>query len=344
MIPAIIFAVLVASLILGVPIAVALGLAGAAGVVVLYGGLSGGAAILSQSIYDTISNFIISAIPLYLLMAYLLLHSGMVGDLFRLGERVLARIPGGLVVASVITSAIFAAASASSSATVATVGGVALPEMLQRGYDRKLSAGALAVSGTLGILIPPSAVLILYGFVTETSVGALFAAGIAPGIMLVVLMSTYVIVKQLHANRAGNAPSAVKASRELVGTAAHQAGSGALAARGGDPGRGSRADPGGGPVPGALGPTMDTDVDHAKAGPKKEWQANLGALGAVLVIPLVLGSIYSGVASPTEAAGIGIVYGLVVSVIRRRLNVRKLWNALGDAAHSAACGSRSRPA
>src|SRR3546814_19374787 len=114
-------------------------------------------------------------------------------DLFNFAQRIAGKLPGGLAVAATVASAIFAAISGSSTATAATIGAISIPEMIDRGYDRRMAAGVVAVAGTLGILIPPSISFILYSLVTDTSVGQLFLAGILPGIMLAFLFCFFSI-------------------------------------------------------------------------------------------------------------------------------------------------------
>ncbi|MGH8605628.1 MAG: TRAP transporter large permease, partial [Gammaproteobacteria bacterium] len=137
------------------------------------------------------SDYILVAIPLFILVAQILLAGGVGRDLFAVGDVWLRHLPGGLAVAAIFSCAVFAAISGSSVATAATVGLVAIPEMTRRGYPRRLVLGALAAGGTLGILIPPSIPMILYGSITQQSIGALFSAGILPGILLTGLFAAY---------------------------------------------------------------------------------------------------------------------------------------------------------
>ncbi|ABV92833.1 TRAP dicarboxylate transporter [Dinoroseobacter shibae DFL 12 = DSM 16493] len=196
-------------LLLGVPVAFALGGMGLA--MLILGGFS--PLMAPQSILSTLDGFILLAVPLFLLMSNLLLKGGVGRDLFAAVQAWVGHWPGGLAVATILSCALFAAISGSSVATAATIGTVAIPEMINRGYEKKFVYGLLAAGGTLGILIPPSIPMIVYGFVTEQSVIALFLAGIGPGLLLVTL---FVLFAMLHARLSGTytpVPKATMAER-----------------------------------------------------------------------------------------------------------------------------------
>ncbi|WP_137702583.1 TRAP transporter large permease [Marimonas lutisalis] len=191
-----ILAALFALLLLGVPVAFALGGIGLG--MLMLGGFS--PLMAPQAILSTLDGFILLAVPLFLLMSNVLLKGGVGRDLFAAVQAWVGHWPGGLAVATILSCALFAAISGSSVATAATIGTVAIPEMISRGYERRFVYGLLAAGGTLGILIPPSIPMIVYGFVTEQSVIALFLAGVGPGLLLVVL---FVIFAMLHARLSG---------------------------------------------------------------------------------------------------------------------------------------------
>ena len=193
---ALILLALFALLLLGVPVAFALGGLGLA--MLFAGGFS--PLMAPQAILSTLDGFILLAVPLFLLMSNVLLKGGVGRDLFAAVQAWVGHWPGGLAVATILSCGLFAAISGSSVATAATIGTVAIPEMIQRGYDRRFVFGLLAAGGTLGILIPPSIPMIVYGFVTEQSVIALFLAGIAPGLLLVAL---FVLFAVAHAKFSG---------------------------------------------------------------------------------------------------------------------------------------------
>ncbi len=188
----IILACLFSLLLARVPVAFALGFLGLAMLVV--GGFS--PLMAPQSVLSTLDGFILLAVPLFLLMSNVLLKAGVGADLFNAVQAWVGHWPGGLAVATILSCAFFAAISGSSVATAATIGTVAIPEMISRGYDKRFVYGLLAAGGTLGILIPPSIPMIVYGFVTEESVIALFLAGIGPGLVLVFL---FVIFSMFYA-------------------------------------------------------------------------------------------------------------------------------------------------
>jgi len=183
---------LFALLLIGVPVAFALGGLGLG--MLIFGGFS--PLMAPQAILSTLDGFILLAVPLFLLMSNILLKGGVGRDLFAAVQAWVGHWPGGLAVATILSCGLFAAISGSSVATAATIGTVAIPEMVNRGYDRRFVYGLLAAGGTLGILIPPSIPMIVFGFVAEESVIALFLAGVGPGLLLV---GFFVAFAMLHA-------------------------------------------------------------------------------------------------------------------------------------------------
>lgn len=256
-------------LVLGLPIAVALLASGTLGYMLTIG-FQPGLNALAQTAYGDLNAFVIAAIPLYILMGQIMLKGGAGRDLFDLAQRAVGRLPGGLAIAAIFASAIFAAISGSSTATAATIGSISIPEMLERGYTRTMAAGSVAVAGSLGILIPPSISFILYSLVTDASVGKLFMAGVLPGAMLAVLFALYTVVAARR-----QSSTAQRSSEDIALT----------------------------------------------------W----GMLGSVLMIPLVLGGIYLGWFTPTEAAAVGVVYALALTAgFKRTLSWPLLWAATRD--------------
>lgn len=157
--------------------------------------LSGATHIIATVPYNVISNYDYCVLPLFLLMAGICFHSGLAKSLFNLVYTWIGRLHGGLAVATIGACAMFAAASSSSIATAVTIGLVAIPEMKSHKYDSGLATGCVAAGGTLGILIPPSGILILYGIITEQSISTLFIAGIVPGIMLALLFMIMIYIR-----------------------------------------------------------------------------------------------------------------------------------------------------
>jgi C4-dicarboxylate transporter DctM subunit len=229
-------------------------------------------AALSHQLWSTSTNFILVAIPLFILIGEILLRSGIAAKVYDSLDSWLSWMPGGLMHANIGTSTLFAATSGSSIATAATVGTIALPQARRFGYDERIFAGSIAAGGTLGILIPPSINLIIYGFLAQTSIPQLFLAGIAPGLVLSAMFMGIVLVLCLVRPRWGG-------ERRTA--------------------------------------TMAARI------------ANLRHLVPVLLLfGFIMGSIYAGWATPTEAAAVGTVVALVLAWSFGGLSWRMLWRAL----------------
>src|SRR5215467_9897555 len=142
--------------------------------------------------WGSMNSFVLTCVPLFMLMAEILRVSGLSSRIYGGLAKLVARLPGGLLQTNIAGCAIFASVSGSSIATAASIGGVALPQLISRNYDRRLAAGSLAAGGTLGILIPPSFPMIIYGTFTETSVPKLFIAGVIPGLLMTFLFMLYI--------------------------------------------------------------------------------------------------------------------------------------------------------
>ncbi len=182
------FAIVIGLVLLRVPIGIAMGVVGAIGFVILRDWRwSAGLGPAADSILDVTQNDALSVIPLFILMGMIIAQSGMAHDLYRAAYAVVGRLPGGLAMSTILACGGFSAVSGSSLATAATMSQVALPSMRKYGYDDRLSTASVAAGGTLGILIPPSIILIIYGFLTGQSIGKLFLAGILPGILGILL-------------------------------------------------------------------------------------------------------------------------------------------------------------
>jgi len=177
---------------MGMEIALAMGIVGVLGLLYLKG-WTVGLGVVGSIAWSNATSFTFVAVPLFVFMSGILLHSGIGKGLFTAVARWVGFLPGGLAVASIFSCAIFAAVSGSSVATAATIGMIAIPEMERRGYARTLIFGSLAAGGTLGILIPPSIPMIIYGVMTETSIGHLYMAGMVPGAVLAVAFALFVI-------------------------------------------------------------------------------------------------------------------------------------------------------
>src|SRR5256886_8198726 len=191
----IIFILLVTLMLTGMPISIALGLTV---LMFLFTMTSIPIEIISQRLFTGLDSFAIMAIPFFILAGNFLTHGGVARRMIRFATAIVGHMPGGLGIAGVFACALFAAVSGSSPATVVAIGSILIPAMERAGYPRKFGVGSIGTAGALGILIPPSIVMVIYSVSTNTSVGKLFIAGIVPGILLAALLMavTYVIAKK----------------------------------------------------------------------------------------------------------------------------------------------------
>jgi len=265
--------VLLVLLFSGIHIGVVMGLIGFLGIAFV-SGWPAGLAILKTVPFTTFANYSMSVVPLFILMGTFCFYSGISKDLYDSVHKWLGQFRGGLAMATVAACAGFAALSGSSLATAATMGTVALPEMKRHKYDPALATGCIAAGGSIGILIPPSVPLIIYGILANQSVGKLFMAGIIPGILEAVfyIITIYILC--------------------LIR-----------------------------PEIGPKGPR--TSFGEKIVSLKGTWSV-------ILLFVLVIGGIYLGVFSPTEAAGIGSCGAFIFALLRRRLTWRNFQAALLD--------------
>ncbi|MGR7994604.1 TRAP transporter large permease [Xanthobacter sp. ZOL 2024] len=189
---ALVIGLLLALLATGMPIAFALGLAAIGGLLVANG--IGVFDVLAETMFAGIANLAYVSIPMFVLMGAAIAATPAGRDLYEALDRWLNRVPGGLVLSNIGACAIFAGMTGSSPATCAAIGKMGIPEMLKRGYPASVATGSICAGGTLGILIPPSVTLIVYGIATETSIGRLFLAGVMPGLMLTALFMTWALI------------------------------------------------------------------------------------------------------------------------------------------------------
>jgi len=177
-------------MLLGVQVGFSLSLAGVLAFLVFHGKVE----IVGNVFFDSTNNFTLTAVPLFVFLGEILLRCGASETIYRGTSKLFAWIPGGLLQSNIASCALFAAISGSSPATAATIGTVAIPALEKRGYDTRMTLGSLAAGGTLGILIPPSINMIVYGMVADTSIGRLFIAGVIPGILLSLIFMAYIAV------------------------------------------------------------------------------------------------------------------------------------------------------
>lgn len=188
-----IFAALLVLIMIGIPVAFSLGILSLALVLIFLG--PNQLIVFSTTAFGQIDNFALVAIPLFIFMAEVILHSGVSTDAFDMLSKWTSRLPGGLAVAAQLTCTLFASVCGASTATAAAVGSIAVPEMMSRGYDKRLTCGSIAAGGALGALIPPSIYMIIYGTLVEESIGQLFMGGVLPGLMLSGMFIAFIIVR-----------------------------------------------------------------------------------------------------------------------------------------------------
>ncbi len=260
---------------LRVPIAVALGGVSIAGIIWMLD-FQAGFGIISSVPFNFIGNWALTAVPMFLLMGYICTTTGMTNGLFRAMRIFLSRLPGGLAVTGVAASALFASASGSSVATASAMARIAVPEMLSHKYDKGLASGVIAASGTLGSLIPPSILMVLYGIYAEVSIGALFVAGFLPGLVSALLYIGMIVIR-CHLNPA---------------------------LYGGKP-------------------------DQKERFTTRE---KLSALREVWPLPIlifaVLGGIFTGLFSPTEAGAVGAIVAALIAAVRGQLSLKSFKDAV----------------
>jgi tripartite ATP-independent transporter DctM subunit len=188
------FVVMVVMLLLGLPIAFSLAVAGIAGIYLLTGDWNVVLRILGTTPFSTVADYVLTTIPMFILMAYFSASSGLARDLYTAGAHWLSRLRGGLAIATVFACGIFGAMSGASLAAAAVMSSIAMPEMRRHGYSDELSAGAIGVGSTLDILIPPSVGMVIYGIMTQTSIGKLLIAGVIPGIIVGAFLTLAILI------------------------------------------------------------------------------------------------------------------------------------------------------
>jgi len=258
-------------LLFGLPVGFALGGLAVLGTLYVWG--PKGLLMISNTAYAESTSFILIAIPLFIFMANVLRNSGLADDLYEMVYKWFGKIPGGLAVGTVVICAVFAAMAGVSSVATVSMGLIALPSMMKRGYHKELATGCISAGGALGILIPPSIIMIIYGSMAEVSIGQLFMAGIVPGILLMTLFCLYALVRCL--------------------------------------------------INPELGPKVQENFSL-----REKFKSIKGVILPTLLIMAVLGSIYSGAATPTEAAGIGAFGALICSLVYGKLTIKNFKESL----------------
>ncbi len=260
-------------LLLTVPIGISIGLATL--VTILYTG-SMPMEFLMKELVTSMDSFPIMAVPFFILAGDIMGKGGISDRIIRVASAIVGNVTGGFAIASIVTCMFFAAISGSGPATVAAVGGIMIPAMVRRGYDKKFAAAVVAAAGSLGVIIPPSIPMVIYGVGASASIGDLFIAGVIPGIVIGVVLMLY---SYFHSKKAGYTGTGEKFSIANVG--------------------------------------------------KAFWEAKW----AMLIPVIILGGIYGGIFTPTEAAVVAVVYGLVAGMfLYRELKLKDLPKVLADSA------------
>jgi len=233
--------------------------------------------LVAVQAWGVMSSYFLVAIPLYVFMASILQRSGIIEDMFKVMQIWFGPLKGGLAIGTIIICTFMAAMTGIVGAAVATMGILSLPAMLNRGYDRQIALGSICAGGTLGILIPPSVITIVYAVTAGVSIGKMFMGGVFPGLLLAILFSSYIGIRSwLQPDLAPALPKAERASYSLL----------------------------------------------------NKIQALRSVVLPILLILGVLGSIYAGIATPTEAAGIGSLGAVICALVYRRLNWENFWNSV----------------
>lgn len=281
---ALLIGTLVLMVLMGVPIALALFAVGFGGVWFLREDIELAMRLMYMSAYGGIDDYIFATIPLFVLMGLLVSISNVGKDTFDVAEALLRKVRGALGVATVAANTVFAAVTGVSIASAAVFTKIAVPEMARHGYRKTFAAGTVAGSSILGMMIPPSLLMIIYGVLAEQSIGKLFVAGLIPGLLLAF---GFVAMIMLLATFAPNKVFDMQRRKELADAA-------------------------------VLGPALTL----AQFGSK--------LLPILALVVLVLGGLYSGFFTPTEAGGVGAFGALIIAIARRKMNVSRIWRVLHE--------------
>jgi C4-dicarboxylate transporter DctM subunit len=284
--------ILLVTMALGIPVAFALGLTAMISVLLFLTPAQFG--FFADFVFGSLNNFGLLAIPLFVLMGAIFGQSQASRDLLEAAHVWFSRLLGGLGMSAVVACSLFAALTGSSPATSAAIGRIAIPEMQKRGYPNQVSTGAIVAGGTLGILIPPSVTLILYGIATETSIGRLFLGGVVPGILVTLLFCVWIVIAMSLARRGGS------------------------------------GEPLGGQGEGETSQAVQDGGEPSVAGTESySWGHRFAML--IKVIPFValivgvLAVLYLGIATPSEAAAVGALFALImVALLYRSVSPRNL--------------------
>ncbi|MGH8738715.1 MAG: TRAP transporter large permease, partial [Burkholderiales bacterium] len=313
------FAAMLALTFLRVPIAFAMGTVGIGGIALMKG-FAPAMAMATQVTYETGFSYLFSVVPLFILMGTFVTRAGMAEELYATCYAFIGHLRGGLAMATIAACGGFGAICGSSLATAATMSQVAMPQMRRFGYSNALGAGCIAAGGTLGILIPPSTVLVLYGIITSTSIGKLFAAGVLPGLVGILFYAMAVQWTTWRDPKAG--PPGERLSWKARFATLRGVGAFVLLAA----------------VLAALARLRAIQADDALVlgafGTMALAFVYRGVISVIALFALVMGGIYGGIFTPTEAAGVGATGAFAFALARRKLSLKSLLRVLTEAART----------
>ncbi|MPZ60617.1 MAG: TRAP transporter large permease subunit [Propionibacteriales bacterium] len=337
---AIVLAILVLLLVAEIPVAFALLVSGATGLALLSGTDVAGSS-LARLPFESTAKYTLVVIPMFVAMGVFAKQGGMAIGLFRLASRALRGVPGGLALAALVACAGFAAVSGSSVATVVSIGRLSIEEMRKLGYSATFAAGVIGATGTLGVLIPPSVILVIYGVLTGESIGALLIAGILPGLLSVVLYALAIIYRAYrHPEQVGREPRSARAgdSKDADATAWSSATTSersvsastlaATAAASETARSGQRVETDGTVADSEREDAAPSDVDPMERNAPGGWG---GVLRIGILFTIVVGGIYSGIFTAIESAAVGAAAALVILVVDSiRISIGVLWQRFRD--------------
>lgn len=277
-------AILIALVLIGVHIGIALGITSVLGVFLITNNLDIALSTLGTTAYESIRSHALAVIPLFVLMGEIISRSGAATDLYMLCDRAMRKLPGRLAAATVVGNTAFAAVSGVAIASAATFSRIAYPEMRRMGYKKSYALGVITGSACLGMLIPPSVLLIIWAILTEGSVGALFIGGVIPGLLLGIIFIAYCVIAAI-------------------------------------------LDP-------SIAPTAD-QVHDTKLQQDAVGSEIIGALGVIALIIIVLGGLWGGIFTPTEAAGFGVLGSILIGLVKG-MRKQEFMRAIYDAGRSTA--------
>ena len=266
-------AVLVVLFLLGMPVAFTMGFVGLVGFIATKG-WTAGVSILVRDFWETWTSYNLTVIPMFVFMGSVAFYAGMSGRLYDASYTIFGKWRGGLAMATVVATAGFSAICGSTSATAAAMGKVAIPEMRRHGYDPGLACGCMAAAGSLGIMIPPSTIFIIYGILSEQSIGKLFVAGVVPGLILAFLFCIAVYIWARFKPTSAPAGGATTLKQKLMGLS--------------------------------------------------------GLIEMLFLFVLVLGGLFAGLFSPTQAAAVGTAAAILIGLVRRQYDLRRFWLSIKD--------------